>query len=202
MDDLPNLKRTRNQKTNGLAFFLGFLRHPDTVGSLVPSSRFLEQRLVNIAQVTRAKLVLELGPGTGGTTRAILDALPDDGKLLAIELDAEFVALLNQEADPRLIVHHGSAEQVSETLARYGLVRPQAVISGIPFSTMAPELGRRILHNVWSCLAPDGHFVAYQVRGQIAHLGRELLGKPETEIELLNVPPIRVYHWHKPVRGE
>lgn len=200
MDGMQDIKRTRIQGNNGLAFFKGFLRHPEQVGSIIPSSRFLEQRLVGMADVARAKLVLELGPGTGGTTRALLDALPEEGTLLAIELDTEFVSLLKQEADPRLIVHQGNAEQIRNTLDQYRLTQPQVVISGIPFSTMSPALGRRILREIWACLSPGGHFIAYQFRGQVAHLGRNILGQPETEIELLNVPPIRIYHWHKPLR--
>jgi len=197
MDDIQDIKRARTPWNDGLAFFMGFLRHPEKVGSIIPSSRFLEQRIVGMADVAEARLVLELGPGTGGTTRALLDALPEDGRLLAIELDPEFVSILRHKADPRLIVHHGSAEHIRQALDRYNLPQPQVVISGIPFSTMSPALGRRILNEVWSCLSPGGHFIAYQFRGQVAHLGRTLFGKPETEIELLNVPPIRIFRWRK-----
>lgn len=198
MDDIRDIKRARAQWNNGLAFFLGFLRHPEKVGSIIPSSRFLEQRIVSMADVAKARLVLELGPGTGGTTHALLDAMPKDGNLLAIELDAEFVSILKHDADPRLIVHQGSAEHIHQALDRYDLPQPQVVISGIPFSTMPPALGLRILNEVWACLSPGGHFIAYQFRGQVAHLGRTLFGKPEMEIELLNVPPIRLYRWRKP----
>jgi len=54
---------------------------------------------------------------------------------------------------------------------------------------------------VWASLAPGGRFVAYQFRGHVARLERELLGRPDTEVELLNVPPMRVYRWRKPVDG-
>ena len=149
MDDIQDIKQTRAQRNNGLAFFMGFLRHPEQVGSIIPSSRFLEQRLVGIADMARAKLVLELGPGTGGTTRAFLDALPEDGRLLAIELDSEFVSILKHDADPRLIVHQGNAEQIEEVLEQHHLPQPQVVISGIPFSTMSPTLGRRIIRKLF-----------------------------------------------------
>lgn len=202
MDDMTNSRRIRLRRGSGLAFLLGFLRRPDLVGSVVPSSRFLERRLINIANIAKARLVVELGPGTGGTTRAILDAMPKDSRLLAIEIDPQFASLLRSDPDPRLTVHLGSAEHIRETLAAYGLSRPDAIVSGIPFSTMPPVLGQRILHALWSSLAPGGRFVAYQFRGQVALIGRELLGKPNIEVELLNVPPVRVYCWRKPAGQE
>jgi phosphatidylethanolamine/phosphatidyl-N-methylethanolamine N-methyltransferase len=62
-----------------LAFFLGFLRRPGAVGSVIPSSRFLERRLVEVGEVRARAWSVELGPGTGGTTRALLAAMPEGG---------------------------------------------------------------------------------------------------------------------------
>jgi phosphatidylethanolamine/phosphatidyl-N-methylethanolamine N-methyltransferase len=184
-----------------LAFFLGFVRHPDLVGSVVPSSRFLARRIAALAGVRKAHLVVELGPGTGSTTQAILAALPAASRLLAIEIDPRFVSLLGSDPDPRLIVHPGNALHIQETLSHYGFSQADIVISGIPFSTMPQALGRRILRAAWSCLAPGGRFVAYQLRDRVAFLGRDLLGTPKTEVEFLNVPPMRLYRWRKPLNG-
>lgn len=186
-----------NFKRNNLSFLKGFLHHPSLVGSVIPSSRFLEQRLVKVGAVSEARVVVELGPGTGGTTQAMLNALPKEASLLAIELNKEFVSQLEQLNDRRLIVHNGSAEQICETLSLYGLPKPDVVVSGIPFSTMPSELGKKIISQIWSCLAPGGRFVAYQVRDKVALLGKEIIGAPVTSIELLNVPPVRVYSWRK-----
>lgn len=54
-----------------LAFFLEFLRYPLQIGSVTPSSRFLVQRILKHADITSAMTIVELGPGTGGTTQAI-----------------------------------------------------------------------------------------------------------------------------------
>lgn len=198
MSNITSARQVRLQRGSGLAFLLGFLKRPDLVGSVVPSSRFLERRIVNVAAIAQARLAVEFGPGTGGTTRAILEALPGDGKLLAIEINPEFASRLRANHDPRLIVHQGSAEHIQETLSHYELARPDAIVSGIPFSTMPLSLGRQILHSLWSCLAPGGRFVAYQFREQVAVIGRDLLGNPDIELELLNVPPVRVFCWRKP----
>ena len=183
-------------------FFREFLRHPGAIGSFVPSSRFLERRLVGVADIQRARLVVEFGPGTGGTTAAILRALPADGRLLAIEINLRFARRLSSLADPRLIVHAGDAVGLCDVLADRGLCGPDVVLSGIPFSTMSAAEGRRILRGVWQALVPGGRFVAYQFRSVVGNLGREILGSPEVGIELRNAPPMRVYCWRKPMQDD
>lgn len=198
MGEHANSRRNGSRWDDGIAFFMGFLRHPRLVGSVVPSSRFLTRRLAGLVTSNKPQVVVELGPGVGGTTRALLDALSEDSRLLAIDINPDFIERLRSEPDPRLIVHSGCAEKLRETLDQYGLARPDVVISGIPFSTMPADLGRNILSAVWASLSPGGRFIAYQLRDRVAELGRDILGKPETDVALLNVPPMRVYQWHKP----
>ncbi|MBM4381904.1 MAG: methyltransferase domain-containing protein [Deltaproteobacteria bacterium] len=196
MPKLPRIEAKRLLRDERIAFLQGFLRRPGQVASVVPSSRFLERRLVSLADVKRARLVVELGPGTGGTTRAILAALPADARLLCIELDPDFARLLKRETDPRLIVHEGSAEHLPDILAAHGLSAPDVVISGIPFSVIPAAIGTRIVESIRAVLAPGGCFVAYQVRGAVADRATPLLGEPDVTLELLNIPPLRVLRWH------
>lgn len=186
------------QSDHRVAFFQGFLRNPKQVGSIIPSSRFLERRIVRTIGARTARTVVELGPGTGGTTRAVLQAMPAESRLLAIEASEEFASLLGELDDPRLISHHGSAEDISDILCEHDLPAPDVVFSGIPFSTMPKAVGQGIIRAVWESLAAGGRFVAYQFRDQVMVLGRELLGDPQVQLELLNVPPMHFYRWDKP----
>jgi phosphatidylethanolamine/phosphatidyl-N-methylethanolamine N-methyltransferase len=194
----------RPQRDDRLAFLKGFLREPKVVGSVIPSSRFMERRIVRAARIATADSVVELGPGTGGTTRAILRAMPAKATLMAIELDPVFADHVRGSVhDPRLIVHPGSAELIVEALTAHRLRPPQAVISGIPFSTMPPDVGRRIVLAIREALAPGGCFVAYQFRSAVARIARPVLGEPEAEnLEVLNIPPMRVWRWVKPMSGD
>jgi phospholipid N-methyltransferase len=191
------LQKLRPQPDERLAFLQGFLRKPQQVGSVIPSSRFLERKVVDLAGVANARLVIELGPGTGGTTRALLRALPPDAKLLAIEIDPRFAAILRENPDPRLIVHEGSAEDLAKVLAEHGLGAPDVVVSGIPFSTMNPALGRRIAGSIFDVLPLGGRFVAYQVRDRVHAVARPFFGRARVEVELRNIPPMRIYSWRK-----
>lgn len=187
-----------NRTDEILAFLRGFLRDPAGVGSVIPSSRFMERRIVRMADAASAKVVVELGPGTGGTTRALLDAMPADGRLVCIEIDPYFVEMVSRIEDPRLIVHRGSAEHIADVVADHGLSAPEAVVSGIPFSTMPPELARLIVQRVHDALPEGGRFVAYQFRPHVAQFSRPVFGAPaRDELEALNIPPMRVYRWNR-----
>jgi len=181
-----------------LAFFRGFLKKPKEVGSVIPSSRFLERRVARSAGLGDAKVVVELGPGTGGTTRAFLRHMRPEARLLAIEINGHFARLLEETIDDeRLIVVEGNALDMRAALEEHGLGAPDVVLSGIPFSTMKREEGLGVIRAVHEILPPGGRFVAYQVRDRVSMLGREVMGRPEVQFEPRNVPPMRVYRWRK-----
>lgn len=181
-----------------LQFLRGFIRHPAQVGSVVPSSSFLEQRMIRKACIAQARVVVELGPGTGGTTKAMLRAMAPGSRLLAIELDPDFQQHVRSTiSDPRLLVEGGSAERIAEFLQRHHLAAPDAVVSGIPFSTMPAAVSDRVAAAVAQVLRPGGRFVAYQLRAHVAGFVTPYLGEPECEWEVVNVPPMRVFTWIK-----
>lgn len=192
-----------NNKTNNshlndrLVFLQEMLKHPFQIGSVIPSSRFLERRIVIAAEVASADVVVELGPGTGGTTRAILRAMPQHARLLSIEINPHFYSMVSSIEDKRLIAHLGSACELREIISVYDLDAPNAIISGIPFSTMSHRVGSQILEAVSLSLACNGHFVAYQVSKRVATLCQPFMGPGRTDTELLNIPPMRIFEWDK-----
>jgi len=178
-------------------FFREFLKHPLQIGSVIPSSRFLERRIVEAAGVRSARTIVELGPGTGGTTRAILRVMAANAKLLTVEINPNFHAFARYVEDDRLIAHLGDALALKEIIDMYSLTAPEAVISGIPFSTMRDGSGEQVLDAIASVLAPGGCFVAYQVSKQVACICQPFLGPGRMQVELFNIPPLRVYRWEK-----
>lgn len=189
--------RTTNKMDDQIAFLQEFLKNPRQVASIIPSSRFLERRVVDLAEIPSARTIVDLGSGTGGITRAILAAMPACAKLLSIEINQRFYDLLGRIEDTRLVAHCGSAHELRETLALYDLPPPDVVISGIPFSTMNRPMGSRILETISSVLTPGGRFVAYQVSKQIENLSHPFFGSAQVALEVLNIPPLRLYRWEK-----
>lgn len=194
---MHKVKQLRRHRDDRVVFLQEFLKHPHQVASVIPSSRFLERRVVELAEIQSARTVVELGTGTGGTTRAILGAIPPTSTLLGIEINPRFCRLLKRIRDARLIVHCGSAQELADAVSQHGLSAPEVIISGIPFSTMSRSAGSQILAAISSVLCPGGCFVAYQISKQIDDLARPLLGPARVELELFNIPPVRLYRWTK-----
>jgi len=194
---MSNGLRVALKKDEKFVFFRQFLRHPLQIGSVIPSSPFLERRILEMTEVHRCQTVVELGSGTGGTTRAILSALPEKAQLLSIEINPHFHGMVKAIDDSRLIAHLGSAGDMGEIIKAYGLPRPDAVISGIPFSTMPEELGKKIIYEIATNLAHNGRFVAYQFSNRVHQLCTPVLGPCKKAVEILNIPPMWVYRWEK-----
>jgi hypothetical protein len=97
--ELPEANPQNPQSDHPIAFLRGFIDRPKEVGSIIPSSRWMERRITRTAEVASANLVIELGPGTGGTTKALLNALAPGARLLAIEINPGFCDLLNNWQD-------------------------------------------------------------------------------------------------------
>jgi len=180
-----------------LRFASAFLRSPRVVASVFPSSPILERRVVRAAETARSRVVVEFGGGTGGTTRALLRALPQDGRLLVIERTAEFIDGLERIGDPRLTVVHGCASSIGTELASLGAEGADAVVSGIPFSTLPEALAREIVAELYAALLPGGRFVAYQFTDRVADYARPVMGEPRVEHEFWNIPPVRIFTWYK-----
>src|ERR1700733_3523122 len=110
-----------------------FLKDWRTTGTIAPSSRFLQKGLMDAVDFRHARLGVELGPGTGFDTRAILDLLRSDAHLVAVEINGRFVARLRDTIpDPRLMVVEDSAADLPAIQQRLNLGAPSSGVSGLP----------------------------------------------------------------------
>jgi len=138
-----------------------YVRDKD-VGALHPSSRFLVRKLLACLDHRRIKTLVEFGPGPGGTTRAILEALPDDARYIAIEKNPAFLAALKTSiTDPRLLVVEGDARSAKEILSEQGIAAVDAVIASIPFSFLTKAERAGLVASVSTMLSDDGDFVIF-----------------------------------------
>jgi phosphatidylethanolamine/phosphatidyl-N-methylethanolamine N-methyltransferase len=190
--------KPRSGGSAALEFFKGFLRNPREVGSIIPSSRFLTRRVLRCGELASARVIVELGPGTGVLTREIVAAMRPDAKLVAIELLPSFVEVLRRELPhPRLHVIAGNATDVESALRSVGETGADLVLSGIPFSTMEQGEGRATLQAAMRVLRPGGRFVAYQFRSAVRRMAEPVFGPCTTHSGFWNIPPMRIYVWRR-----
>jgi phospholipid N-methyltransferase len=177
-----------------LLFARNFFRHPRMLGSIVPSSRFLIRELLGPVDWTRARVIVEYGPGVGGITAEVLRRMRPDALLIAIEMNPDFVSYLRGAlTDTRLRVVEGSAESVDEILRRYGQSQADYIISGIPFSTIPAPSREDILRKTRAVLAPGGAFLVYQFSTRVLEDLKRIFGYVGRKFEPLNVLPAHLF---------
>ena len=175
-------------------FFKGFLKHPAMVGSVIPSSRALIDKMLAPVDWEAAKLIVEYGPGVGTYTVPILDRLGPDATLIAIDTNPDFVDFLRREiVDPRFHAVRGSAADVRRIVADLGHAQADYVLSGLPFSTLPEGVCETIARETAAVLKPDGTFLVYQVSARVAEFVAPHLPAIERGFEWLNIPPMRLF---------
>ena len=182
--------------TSSLVLFSrNFIKHPKMLGSLIPSSRFLVNRLLDQVDWSRAGTIVEYGPGVGTFTGEILRRLRPDASLVAIDTNRDFAHYLSRTLrDDRLHVIEGSAADAQSSLQARGLGRADYVISGIPYSTMDPELRGRILRTTHDLLQRDGAFLVYQFTRAVLPYLRQVFPHVQQEFEPRNIMPARLFY--------
>lgn len=177
-----------------LLFAREFLKHPVLLGSALPSSRFLVQRILRQVDWDKARVIVEYGPGVGTFTGQILERMRPDASLVAIEASSEFVRHLQSVfPDPRLTVVQGSAADVRRVLREIGVDAADAIISGIPYSTLSRRERERILTESKRALRPGGRFVVYQFTSAVARDLERVFGAFERDREPLNILPATIF---------
>ena len=179
-----------------LRFLRSFLAHPRRVGAVLPTSRRAVRDMLDLAQLEQARLVVELGAGTGVYTAAVLDRLGPQAELIAFEIDPGLAAGLRRKLpDPRLRVVAGSAEGLPEVLSGR---RPQVVVSALPFTSLPAGVGRVILERTAGVLAPGGVLLVLQYSPLLAAELSRLFASVTHRVSLVNVPPAFLFACRDP----
>ena len=170
-----------------LLFLRAFGTHPRRVGAVLPTSRRAVRDMLDMADLSSAGLVVELGAGTGVYTREILDRVAPDARVVAFERDPRLAQLLTERwHDPRLQVRCDSAENLLDYLKDD---RADVIVSGLPFTSLESEVRRRILDQLVQALRPEGVALVLQYSAFIQGELRRLFPSVKRRVSLLNVPP-------------
>lgn len=183
------------------SLLLELIKHPLQTSTLFPESRALTRMIVQMAALSDAKAVVELGPGCGAFTEQILKSLPPGAKFFALDINSAFVHRTRKRC-PGATILHGNALDLKSYLIDQGMKRCDSIISGLPFSVFEPEHQEQILKTVQESLSPKGRFVTYTYAHRTKSLGhfklRQALASVFDTVDrsLLiwkNIPPAYVY---------
>jgi len=175
-------------------FLRGFLKNPVMVGSIIPSSRVLIEKMLEPVDWENTKLFVEYGPGVGTFTRPILDLLGPDAKLVTIDTNPDFTKYLTRSIDdPRLVAVTGSAAGVEQILAERSLGQADYVVSGLPFSTLPPGVGDAIAAATAKVIRIGGAFLVYQFNPKVLDFIKPHFERIDRGFEWINVPPATLF---------
>jgi phospholipid N-methyltransferase len=145
---------------NAIAFLKEFFANPATVGALGPSSPALAARIVAAAKLDSARVVIELGPGTGVFTEEILRRISPGTAFFAVERNERFAAATKNRC-PNAVVWHDCATSIPRRLSEHGHERCDRILSGLPWASFPPELQDELLRTICDVLEPGGIFVTF-----------------------------------------
>nr|WP_239017013.1 methyltransferase domain-containing protein [Sphingomonas ginkgonis] len=164
------------------------------VGSIIPSSRKLIDRMLAPVDWEKTRLFVEYGPGVGTFTRPILERMGPDATLITIDTNPEFTTYLREDIDdPRLVAVTGSAADVEKIIADRGFSHADYVLSGLPFSTLPPGVGDAIGAATSRVIRPGGAFLVYQFSPKVRDFIAPVFERLERGFEWVNVPPATLF---------
>ena len=194
VEQAANRKRAKAVPGPMTMFFRGFLKHPVMVGSIIPSSKAVIDRMLAPVDWANTKLFVEYGPGVGTFTRPILERLAPDATLVAIDTNPDFCDYLKLSIpDSRLQIVNGSAADVNEILEQLGFGQADYAVSGLPFSTLPAGVGPAIAKATSTALRPGGAFLVYQFRPSVRDIIAPFFARVDHAFEFWNVPPAQLW---------
>jgi phosphatidylethanolamine/phosphatidyl-N-methylethanolamine N-methyltransferase len=178
-------------------FLRSWIEKPLHVGAVMPSGRLLARTMAQYVDVDADGPVVELGPGTGAITSALLHRGVDQKRLVLVEYNPGFCALL-RDRYPQAKVVQGDAYRLRDTLWNVLGVPASAVVSGLPLVTKPMSTRLKLIRDAFAALAPRAPFVqfTYSVAPPIP---KSLPGVSTEASERIwmNLPPARVWVYRK-----
>jgi len=180
-----------------MRFFRSWMEKPLAIGAVTPSGKALARTMASYIDPRSDGPVIELGPGTGPVTEALVAQGVDPARLVLVEYDPHFCRLL-RERYPTATVVQGDAYGLKRLLATVLRQPAAAVVSGLPLFTKPLKIRLRLLQEAFALLAPSAPFVQFTY-ATYSPIPRSLarLSAQASERIWTNIPPARVWVYRK-----
>jgi phosphatidylethanolamine/phosphatidyl-N-methylethanolamine N-methyltransferase len=178
-------------------FLRSWIEKPLHMGAVMPSGRVLARTMAQYVEIDSDGPVIELGPGTGAITNALIAHGVDQKRLVLVEYNPGFCALL-RDRYPQATVVQGDAYALRDSLWNVLSAPASAVVSGLPLVTKPMLTRLKLIRDAFVALGPGSPFVqfTYSVAPPIP---RSLPGVSTEASERIwmNLPPARVWVYRK-----
>ena len=178
-------------------FLREWFAHPQRIGAIAPSSPRLAAAMARWIPRNPDSYVLELGPGTGPVTEALLKRGLREDRLIAIEFNPALAAAL-QKKYPRAHIIAGDAWHMDDLLEKISVTAVGAVISSLPLLNFTPAQVLALAGKIRGVLEPQGRWVqfSYQINKKRTR-GGDNFNLVASQLVWLNLPPARVSVYQK-----
>jgi phosphatidylethanolamine/phosphatidyl-N-methylethanolamine N-methyltransferase len=178
-------------------FLRSWFERPLVVGAISPSGKVLARTMANFVDPGVDGPIIELGPGTGPVTAAMVERGIDPARLVMVEFDPAFCKILRARY-PTATVVQGDAYELKRTLDGV-LTRPAAaLVSGLPLMTKPLRTRLHLVHQAFAMMLPGAPFVQFTY-ATVSPIPRTLSGIAAQSSGRIwkNFPPARVWVYRK-----
>jgi phosphatidylethanolamine/phosphatidyl-N-methylethanolamine N-methyltransferase len=178
-------------------FLRSWIEKPLHVGAVMPSGRLLARTMAQYVDIHADGPVVELGPGTGAITSALIEHGVEQKRLVLVEYNPGFCALL-RDRYPQARVVQGDAYTLRDTLWNMLSAPARAIVSGLPLVTKPMPTRLRLVRDAFAALAPGAPFVQFTY-SVVPPIPKSLPGVSTEASERIwmNLPPARVWVYRK-----
>jgi len=178
-------------------FIRSWIERPLTIGAVTPSGKMLARTMARYVDPNSTGPVVELGPGTGPVTEALVQAGVDPSRLVLVEFNPSFCRILRSRY-PEATLIEGDAYSMRRLLETLLLQPAAAVVSGLPLVTKPIRMRLRLLRDAFELMLPGAPFVqfTYSVASPLPKRfgGFSVESSPRI---WMNFPPARVWVYRK-----
>ncbi len=180
-----------------MRFIRSWLERPLATGAVMPSGRPLARAMAHCVDPQSPGPVVELGPGTGAVTAALVERGIKPSRMVLVEFNPTFCRLLRTRY-PEATVVQGDAYRLPRLMEALLRQPAAAIVSGLPLFTKPLKFRLRLLADAFTLLAPDAPFVQFTYAG-VSPIPRAYSGARAQACERiwLNLPPARVWVYRK-----
>jgi phosphatidylethanolamine/phosphatidyl-N-methylethanolamine N-methyltransferase len=197
-DRIRQFERKRGiQIDDEVRFIRSWMERPLSIGAVTPSSKMLARAMARYVDPHSDGPVVELGPGTGPVTAALVEAGVDPSRLVLVEFNPAFCRILRTRYPGATLVQ-GDAYSMHRLLETLLLQPAAAVVSGLPLVTKPMRMRLRLIRDAFDLMLPGAPFVQFTY-SVASPLPRRLGGfsVEASERIWMNIPPARVWVYRK-----